>query len=150
MSNETYINVRHYTDVESFIVLSDNGNTLTVQKVGRVFKPQMEVGGFSAVCANIKEQREAPIIPTGEPFELIRRKNGDIGMWKDDVLFAYPVNSFKEGVVPELLEKNPNWRLNGDYVFVYSGFRADGTPKKKFHKFPQPEARCHAFYDYNF
>jgi hypothetical protein len=150
MNATKYINIHRYTDIDSYAVLADDGEHLTVQKVKRDFKPDMVAGGFSAVCANIKEQGAAPVVPDGEAFELIRRKDGTIGAWRDDILFAYPTSSFADGALPGLLAKNANWRLKGDHVFIYAGFKKDGAPKQKFVKFPAPEDTCRAFYDYNF
>jgi len=150
MKATKFINVRGYTDVTSYAVLADDGKSLTIQRVKRDFKPQMEVGGFSAVCVNINEQRNAPVVPDGEAFKVERRKDGSIGLWKDDIPFVWDVNQFADGALPGLLAKNANWRLDGDRVLVYAGFRKDGTPKRKWCGFPEPEDLCRAFFDYNF
>ena len=57
-----FINRRIYTDIESWEVLElDEGKgTATVVEVARDFKPQWVPGGFSAICVNIAEQRNAP------------------------------------------------------------------------------------------
>lgn len=147
-----FINIYGYSDCDSYAVLEDAGDTLTIQKVKRDFHPEMKVGGFSAICVNITEQKTAPVVidETEKPITLVRRANGAIGIWEDDEILSWSVDSFVDGVLPGLLEKNANWRVKGDRVVVYAGFRKDGTPKRRFREFPKPVDTCHAFYDYNF
>ena len=144
-----YINICHYTDIDSYEVLADNGNTLTIRKVRRDFRPHLVPGGFSAICTNNKDQRMAPIVPDGEPFTLTRR-GGRYGVWEDDIVLQWDRASIKPECLDEFLEKNGNARLEGDKITFYAGFRKDGTPRKRFRAFPPAEAVCKAFYDYNY
>ena len=151
-----FINRRIYTDIESWEVLElDEGKgTATVVEVARDFKPQWVPGGFSAICVNIAEQRNAPVVRKrgAEPFAVVRHR-GVWGYWTDARLFGCHVSALKpEGI--RKFQETPNavFETDGDgreTVSVYE-FTKSGKRKRKFIKLGCIEPRCEQFHDFNF
>lgn len=151
-----YFNRVIYTDVQSWEILEmdEARGVATVVEVTRDFKPKWVRGGFSAICTNLDDQRDAPVVrkPNAEPFEVVRHR-GAWGYWEDALLFGCCVSD----LTPEGLRKfreNPNavFSKNArgmDTVAIYERTKA-GRRKRRFRKLGQPEAECRAFYDHNF
>lgn len=144
-----FINEYCYSDVHSWQVLEVNEGKAIVQRVKRSFKPEFAAGGFAAVCTNIDEQEDAPIVAVGEPFEVIN-KNGVWGHWVDAEICSV---SIKLENLEKVLERNPNARLTDPercIVTWYIGFKKNGKPKQKFVVLGKMTDHCGYYYDYNF
>lgn len=141
-----YINVYHYTDVESYKVLSSSSNKATVIKVAKV--PTEKWNG-----TNLYEMyRNAEIVEVGEPFEIVKHR-GNWGRWASDTRF---IPAAKKGTTVEDWTSEParmtTEPVNDELENIWITFLTKtGKDKKVFEKMNNHfDDECRYFYDYSF
>lgn len=141
-----YLNVYHYTDVESYKVISASSTKATVIEVKKV--PTEKWNG-----TNLYEMyRNAEIVEVGEPFEIVKHR-GNWGRWASDTRF---IPAAKKGTTVEdwtsELARMTTESVNEELENVWITFLTKtGKDKKIFVKMNNHfDDECRYFYDHSF
>ena len=148
-----FINKTLYTDVQSWKVLSVNGNKAVIVEVKK--NPvNLEVipHGFAWHCPNQREayDNSSDIEEVGSPFEVVF-KNGVWGRWVPE---CRSFNVHKEEA-KRLSELEPErYEILKDFgeccLLLIRDLTPSGKQKKYFSKYGVMEEECRYFYDHNF
>ena len=141
-----YLNVYHYTDVESYKVISASSTKATVIEVKKV--PTEKWNG-----TNLYEMyRNAEIAEVGEPFEIVKHR-GNWGRWGIDTIF---IPNAKKGTtvenwtdLPARMTTKPVDEEHEDVFIIF--LTKTGKDKKNFIKMNNHfDDECRYFYDHSF
>ena len=148
-----YINVKLYTDIESYEVydIDWEKDTAMARRVKRDFTPKF-VGMH---CVNQEDQKNCDVIPDPdyEPIKIQRKSYGVWGYWTYDRLYCWAASSFTPEGLAEQLQKEGNFLekgADGKYYLCIYRMTKDNKKGRKFVKLGMLEDTCKYFYDYNF
>lgn len=160
-----YINHRIFTDIESYKVLSINGNTATCVPVKRVskIKANFVPGGFVGTVLNNAEMfsdENSDIVECGDVVELVYKKHKGKMVWgcmRHNFYLNNPMESEEaaDKYVNEINAANDGYGaekscVEGRWWVTVFDVTPKGKPRMRFEPYGDMSNECHYYYDFNF
>lgn len=157
-TNIGYLNVKIYTDVESWEVAVDATNNYFARKVKKdldLRNVKFYPGGFAGHFEDLEHhyRKETKIVPIGEWFSVARNKNG-VFYTRNRVVRNMAVCQNEQFAIEtknNFLKAYPDCEIvMDDLTVVAYELTPTGRPKYKRQNFGNLETKCRYFYDHNF